>query len=325
LDTNERVLLAFDRAGAYPEEMAALRDKGFEFVTYERKPYKKLLRTAFTHTLIVGEQEVQIHETRLKNLKNGRGRVRRICVLTEAGNQVNLLAVSRESAEQLVTIMMLDGGRWVQENAFKHGNERWGLNHLDGRNVETYPPESIIPNPARRRLERALRIARTSEGTARCKLERLPADHKLRPAVEKQLADALSQQAQLQQQRPHIPERIALKDSDIADTLVKHSSHYKTVLDTVRIACANAESELAYMLAPALPRPAEAKKTLANLFGAPGDVRVCDDAIHVILRPAASHAERLAFNSMLAELNRHKLTLPGDARQRGLRFRVQVE
>ena len=249
----------------------------------------------------------------------------RISVLTEDGNQVNILAVSREPAERLVTIMMLGGGRWVQENAFKHNNERWGINHLDGRKVEAYRPDTIIPNPAPRRLDRALRIARNSEGAARCRLERLPANHKRRLTVEKELAESLALQAQLEEQRPHIPARIALQDSELADTLVKHSSHYKTVLDTIRIACANAESELALMLAPELPRPAEAKKTLANLFAAPGDVHVRDDAIHIILRPAASHSERLAFNSMLADLNCHKLSLPGDTRQRPLRFRVQVE
>jgi hypothetical protein len=37
-----RVVLAFDRGGAFPEQLAALRDKGFELVTYERKPYPLL-------------------------------------------------------------------------------------------------------------------------------------------------------------------------------------------------------------------------------------------------------------------------------------------
>ena len=242
LGTDERVLLAFDRAGAYPKEMAELRDEGLEFVTYERKPYQQLARSAFNRSLIVGDQEVWIHESRRKNLKKNRGRVRRISVLTEEGNQINLLAVSREPAERLVTIMMLDGGRWVQENGFKHANERWGINHLDGRQIEPYPPDSIIPNPARRRLERALRMARASEGVARCKLERLPNDHKRRPAVEKQLADAIELQARLQAQRAHTPRHIALEDSELADTLVKHSSHYKTILDTIRIACASERS-----------------------------------------------------------------------------------
>ena len=32
------------------------------------------------------------------------------------------------------------------------------MNQLDGRSVELYPPGTIIPNPARRRLEHALRL-----------------------------------------------------------------------------------------------------------------------------------------------------------------------
>jgi hypothetical protein len=28
----------------------------------------------------------------------------------------------------------------------KHQVERWGINHLDGRRVEEYPPDAIIPN-----------------------------------------------------------------------------------------------------------------------------------------------------------------------------------
>ena len=303
--------------------MAALRNEGFEFVTYERKPYRKLPRSAFTHTLVVGKQKVQIHEKRRKNLKKGRGRVRRISVLTDDGNQVNILAISREPAERLVTIMMLDGGRWVQENAFKYNVERWGINQLDGREVQAYSPDTIIPNPARRRLERALRIVRASEGTARRKLAALPADHKRRPAFEQQLDEALALQAQLMEQRPHTPKHVTVEDSELAAPLVKHNSHYKTVLDTIRIACANAESQLASLLASELSRPAEAKKTLANLLAAPGDVRVREHAIHVTLRPAATPSERLAFNVMLSELDRHKLTLPGDSGRRPLHFRVQ--
>ena len=72
------------------------------------------------------------------------------------GHQVNLLAVSQESKERLLEVML---GRWVQENAFKHGNERWGINQLDRRKVQPYAPETIIPNPARRRLDHALRLS----------------------------------------------------------------------------------------------------------------------------------------------------------------------
>ena len=39
-----RIVLAFDRGGAFPEQLVALRDEGFEWVTYERKPYPLLVR-----------------------------------------------------------------------------------------------------------------------------------------------------------------------------------------------------------------------------------------------------------------------------------------
>src|SRR4029077_9004707 len=132
----------------------ALRDAHFDFVTYERKPYAELASTEFRPATIGGEQ-VGLCERRLKNLGRGRGRVRRIVVLTEDSRQVSFLAISKLSAERLVEILWL---RWRQENGFKHGVERWGINQLDGRRVEPYPPGTIVPNPARRKLERALKI-----------------------------------------------------------------------------------------------------------------------------------------------------------------------
>lgn len=73
---------------------------------------------------------------------------------------------------------------------------------------------------------------------------------------------------------------------------------------TTTIACANAEMDLATRLAPKLPRAAEAKKTLANLFAAPGDIRVGRKAITVCLSPAGTRHERKAFDELLDAVNR---------------------
>lgn len=153
LGESQRMLVAFDRAGAFPEQLAELRDEGFEFVTYERRPYQRLAESAFTESLTVDGETYGVHESRLANLGKGRGRVRRIALLTPSGQQVNLLAVSAEKKERLIEVML---GRWVQENGFKHGNERWGINQLDRRKVVPYPPDAVIPNAARRRADNAL-------------------------------------------------------------------------------------------------------------------------------------------------------------------------
>ena len=320
LGADERILLAFDRAGAHAAPLAELRDAGFEVVTYERKPYPDLPATAFTTTVIAGET-VGLHESRLHNLGAGRGRVRRIAVLTEDGRQVNFLAVSKEPAARLVEVLW---HRWRQENGFKHGVERWGINQLDDRGVESVPRGTIIPNPARRRLDRAYRVARVREGDARRVLARLPAADPRRAAAETDLADALRLQDEIEALRPYMPTHAPVENTELADTLVRHTGQLKSVLDVIRVVCANAEADLAALLAPHLRRPREAKKVVANLLTSPGQVIVTEAAIRVRLAPAANRPERRAIDAMLAAFNQRGLTLPGDRRRLPLRFETQL-
>ncbi|MGP0034216.1 MAG: putative transposase [Solirubrobacteraceae bacterium] len=318
-----RIVFAFDRAGAFPEHVALLRDQGFELVTYERRPYQTLPASEFTGTIRDEDAEIGVADSRI-NLGRGRGRVRRIALRVEDGRQVNLLAVSDLDAAELYRILR---NRWgSQENVFKHGVERWGQNQLDGRKVEPYPPETIIPNPARRRLDRALRIARVLEGDARRELARLDdqAPQRARERWDRQLADALATQSELEAMRPATPKHVPLAETDLADKLVKLPDDYKMVVDTIRMACANAETDLAILLAPHLSIPAEAKRALANIFAAPGSVHVGDERITVALQPAGTKSELRAFGAFLGRCNRMRLALPGDAKHRPLRFRLQL-
>jgi hypothetical protein len=316
---DDAILLAFDRAGAFVEQMAKLRNGNIEFVTYERRPYALLGKSEFTETLLLDGERLQWCEPHRKNLGGGRGRVRRICVLTEEGRQVNLVANSTRPAPRLIEVMR---GRWGQENGFKHGAERWGLNQLDGRTVHHYPEGTVIPNPARRRLDNALRIARIREGNARIQLAPLSPGDIRREKLERELAEAMNQQRELLELRPSMPTHAPLEETELAGKLVHHELEYKLTMDTIRIACANAESELAAMLAPCLPRAAEAKKTLANLFAAPGRVHVGPKAITITLSPAGTARETQAFGKLAANLTRHRLTLPGDQAARPLRVRI---
>ena len=320
LGAEETILLAFDRGGAYAEQLAALRDANFDFVTYERKPYAELPTTAFAPATIAGDN-VGLHESRLRNLGSGRGRIRRIVVRVEDGRQVSFLAVSKLPAARLVEILWL---RWRQENGFKHGVERWGINELDGRRVEPYPPGTIIPNPARRKLERALAIARDDEGDARRLLARTPAGHPRRERYEHDLADSLERQRDLEAIRPLFPTHAPVEETELAGKLVRHTGKLKTIVDVIRVVCANAESELAALVAPYMRRPREAKKLVANLFAAPGNVAVTEHAIQVRLAPAANRSERAAIQHLFDQLNQRGLILPSDHRRLPLRFEIQV-
>jgi hypothetical protein len=330
LGPEERILLVFDRAGAFPVEMATLRDAGVEFVTYERRPYPDLAPSDFDRAIVVRGETYGVHESRLKNLGRGRGRVRRISLRTPDGKQINLLAISTAPLEQLVGFLMGEpdpdapSGRWQQENGLKHGVERWGINQLDGRKVEPYPPGTIIPNPARRRNERALKIARADEGRARCALAAENLTDKRRARAEGDLADAIQRRVVLELARPLIPDRAPIEQTELAGKLVRHPAKLKAVVDAMRIVCANVEAELADIIAPTLTRPREAKKVIANVFAAPGRVDVTTSEIRVRLSPAANRSEHAAIRQLLADVTVRKLTLPDDIRSRPLRFELHI-
>jgi hypothetical protein len=315
----ERILVACDRAGAYESHLAELREQGFDFVTYERRPYALVAATEFQQRLVFPDGEV-VHwcEPQRKNLGAGRGRVRRIAVRDQQGYQINLLARSEEPAPWLIGVMR---GRWKQENAFLHAVQRWGQNQLDARTVEPYPAETIIPNPARRRLDHALRLARVREGDARRQLARLDRDDPKRARAEADLAAALADQDELEAQRPHVPERQTLAQTELADALVYHVGDPKLVVDAVRVACANAEADLAALLAPYMKRPREAKKLLATVLAAPGHVTVGIDAVTMSLQCPGTPAERHAVAALLEAVTAARLSLPGD--RRPLVFRSQ--
>jgi hypothetical protein len=92
----------------------------------------------------------------------------------------------------------------------------------------------------------------------------------------------------------------------------------------MRIVCANVEAELADIIAPSLKRPREAKKVIANVFAAPGRVDVTTSEIRIRLSPAENRSEHAAIQRFLADITARKLTLPGDARRRQLRFELHV-
>jgi hypothetical protein len=330
LGASQPIVLVFDRAGSFSQELAKLRDAGFDFVAYERKPYALVDASAFDRKIAVRGETYDLGEPGRKNLGKGRGRVRRIVMRSPEGRQINVLAVSALPAERLVGFLLGrqgkddPSGRWQQENAFRHGVERWGQNQLDGRKVEPVPAGTIIPNPRRRRIERALTLARADEGRAHCALAGLaPDDREGRARVEADLADAICRRVHYELLRPLVPKHAPVENTELAGKLVRHTGELKIVVDTIRVVCANVEADLADLIAPYLRKPREAKKVIANVFAAPGRVDVTADEIRVRLAPAANRSERAAIRWLLTHVTAMRLTLPGDAERRPLRFELQ--
>ncbi len=317
LGNEQRILLAFDRAASYAEVLAELRDHLFEFVVYEKKPYRHLPAKLFRKSFVLDGVKLRWCE-RNANLGDGRGRVRRISLRLPDGHQLNLLAHSTASAEALITIM---AARWNQENAFKHGVERWGLNQLDGRTFTPFDADFVIPNPDRRRLDRSLVALRQAEGQLHRKLLRAPSQ---RVELKEELSRNLAKQRALEEKRPDVPTHCTVEEAGLQGELMRQQDEYKAVIDTIRTACINAEADLGARLATSMALPREAKRLLRNLFSASGELRVTHDSIELFLDVAGTRNEKHALASLCRTVNAWKLTHPGDAAARPLRFRTNI-
>jgi hypothetical protein len=115
--------------------------------------------------------------------------------------------------------------------------------------------------------------------------------------------------------RPLFPKHAPVEETELAGKLVHHTGKLKQIIDVIRIACANIESELAAVLALHMRRPREAKKLLANLFAAPGKVVVTEYTIIVRLAPATNRSELDAIQHLLEHLNQRGLVMPSDYRR----------
>lgn len=73
-----------------------------------------------------------------------------------------------------------------------------------------------------------------------------------------------------------------------------------------------------------LRKPTEAKMVLANLFRTTGDIRVTDNSIIISLYLIGRKDERDAIDQLFLKINDWKLTLPGDPKNRPLRFKSQI-
>lgn len=110
---------------------------------------------------------------------------------------------------------------------------------------------------------------------------------------------------------------------ELSGKLVHHVAEYKLLLDTLRTACANAESDLASTPARHTGRPRQAKKPLAHLLAARDHATVSNSAICVTLLCAANAAERRSIDAFPHRANAQRLTLPGESAARPLVFRSQ--
>src|SRR5258706_236094 len=159
-----KIMLGFDRGGAYPQVFRHCREQDVRWVTYRRAPLAVPARLPVLTTITTSgrtrevawaEETVQIKDY---------GEARQI-TLFEHG-QVVLQILTSDAGACPAEILSWLKSRWREENFLKYASENYGIDKICDYIAAIETNNNIADNPARKTANAAVRTAEAALATA---------------------------------------------------------------------------------------------------------------------------------------------------------------
>ena len=312
-----RPTICFDRGGWSPKLFRQLVDAGFDILTYRKGPSALLARAAFFEHVFVDEagheHRYLLADRRVRIAYDSHKRYfacRQVTRLDEeSGHQTQIVTTRDDPDPSLVAHAMFS--RWRQENFFKYGRARFGIDALDS--YETTPDDlgRLVANPARRDAKREViraraELARAEQTEGRANLDGMQTDTTVRAAFEEARAEVV----RLEERARALPAKVPL--GEVRPQAARAEVERKRIHDAARMATYNAESALARMLTPHYARAEdEARSLLRETYRASGDLEVVGNELHVRIAPLSAGRRSRALAALCQELTATETRYPG--------------
>ena len=228
----------------------------------------------------------------------------------ESGHQTQIVTTRDDPDPSLVAHAMFS--RWRQENFFKYGRARFGIDALDS--YETTPDDlgRLVANPARRDAKREViraraELARAEQTEGRANLDGMQTDTTVRAAFEEARAEVV----RLEERARALPAKVPF--GEVRPQAARAEVERKRIHDAARMATYNAESALARMLTPHYARAEdEARSLLRETYRASGDLEVVGNELHVRIAPLSAAAAIPCVGGTLSGADGDRDALPRD-------------
>src|SRR5487761_1658562 len=303
-----RPTICFDRGGWSPKLFRQLVEEGFDILTYKKGRSVLLSRSAFAehlftdeaghaHRYLLADRQVRIpYDSHRRYFA-----CRQISRLDDkSGHQTQIVTTRSDPDPGLVAHAMFS--RWRQENFFKYGRARFGIDALDSYEKSPDDPGRLVANPARKDADRD----RAEQDEGRANLDGAKTDAAVRAAFD----EARAEIARLEEQARSLPAKVALKE--VRPEAARVEVERKRIHDAARMATYNAESALSRMLAPHFARAEdEARSLLREVYRTPGDLEVVGEALHVRIAPLSAKRRTRALGALCEELTATETLYPG--------------
>lgn len=319
LGPDAKVLLGFDRGGAYPSAFTACRQAGADWVTYRRAPLADTSVTPRRSWTVRGGRRITLTlADEIVELKDY-GPARQL-TLFEKDTAILQVLTSDLTATGASLLCWLRA-RWRIENMFKYAARHNGIDTLADYRMDLAPDLRTVANPARIAARTTLATAEADLATAERALPQLLAGpgtteqiNAAIPELEQQIALATRALDQAKTALRAVPAKVLATDLDPNAQRARPRLERRGLQMVLRLLAFNAEAWLAEHFNAYLADPNEYRAILRNLLHLGGRVDYTHTAITVTLdRPDSPRIAR-ALDLLTQELNTEPARLPGDRR-----------
>jgi transposase len=327
---DRRVTVVFDRGGWSPQLFKKMDALGFDVLTYRKGETDPVPEDAFTEHEVpgtAGKARMRLHDALVT--VTGGFRMRQVTRLKDR-HQTHIVTTRTDLSAVEVAVRMFD--RWRQENFFKYMRQEYAIDALVEYGTEADDATRLVPNPARKAVEKDLRKAKAEVARLEASLGAAAMDNQesLHPTMRGfkiatgteigiPLRQARELVARLVEQRAALPERVPV--GSVKTDVVRLKARRKRLSDGLKMLAYQAESDLAAQIAPFYARSLdEGRRLVLAALQSAADIEVADGELRVILAPQSSPHRSRALAELCRVLDDTATRFPGTT----LRLRYAV-
>ena len=317
-----KIMLGFDRGGAYPQVFAHCRAQDVHWVTYRRAPLAVPVMLPVITAITYGGRTRQITWAEETVQVKDYGEARQI-TLFEHG-RVALQILTSDTGACPADILSWLKSRWREENFLKYASVNYGIDKICDYLAAIEVNTKIVDNPARKAATAAVREAEKALAGAERELAVLLTDPAITPAAKNKAIPALQEKITRARQavtaaaaaRKPIPAKLPASDIDPDARVALLRTGRRGLQMILRLLAHNAEHWLSNQLNAYLRDDDEYRAITRQsiIRGLAGTITFSPAAITVTLeQPRAPRIAR-AMALLIQEINATPPAIPGDHR-----------
>jgi hypothetical protein len=317
-----RIMLGFDRGGAYPQVFTLCREQKVHWVTYRRAPLAVPAKLPVITTITYAGRTRQISWAEETVQLKDYGDARQITLFEHGRVALQILTSDCDACP--AEILSWLKSRWREENFLKYASENYGIDKICDYLATIETNAKLIRNPARDQANAAVRDAEKTLAAAERGLAVLLGDPGLSPAakndripgLQENITRARAAAAAAVAARKPVPAKLPASSIDPdARTAVLRAGR-RGLQMVLRLLAHNAEHWLSNHLNAYLGDDDEYRAITRETIirGLAGTITCTPAAMTVTLQRPASQRVTRALTLLIDEINATPPAIPGDTR-----------